>query len=999
MGSIVHDLEDDIRGAVDTIFPGVGQIPDEYIGPAAALAGSAFGPFGAIIGAVLGGWLADQWSDEPDQQQFEAMARGILLNTESNDAPLPVVYGRRRIGGITILKEVSSAGIDLHKVIALCEGEIHQIQNVFFDQDIEGTSRFSGWLYVERYLGTDTQAASTVLPTFVTAWTSAHQGKGIAYIWAKMSWSNDVWRAEPVITADILGRKVYDPRVAGSPTVYAFSNNAALAIRDYLTNQRFGRGIPDASIDDTTFIAAANHCDERITVPTASQTFTADASTDQLTLNANTYIGLGDGVQVSSSGVLPGGLSAAVTYYFIPTGDATGKLATSVANALAGTAIDISDAGSGTHTASHIDQARYTCDGFIDTSRQPIDNVRALLTACRGYLYFSGGKWKLGIDQATAASGFVFDEDNIVGAWQIRPPGKRTRFNRAQGRFFNPAKQWQPDFVIYDNPTYRTEDNGLVLEATEVELPFTANPYRASRIIQQEVRQSRVGIEATFRATIEALRCEVGDVVEITHTTPGWALKKFRVVGLKLMSSDEVEVRVREYDVGVYSLDALSAVRTAPATNLPNPFANLDITGLTASSGTADLFRQGDGTIVPRVRLRWTALSNSFVTTYEVQFSRLDASPTDWVDAPSVVGPATEGFAAPVEDGVAYDLRVRARTSLGNAGAWSYVRSHTVIGKTELPSDVTSFSAVQSGGVIVFSCPSVEDADLDAVEIRRADPGNSNWDDAEPLVNILRGQTATNKSVPPGEWRFLAKARDTSGNYSANVVFVDLEVTADGFTTISSVAQAPAWLGTLTHMVRHWTGVLTPESQSLASALGWEVFDEFVPNAYADCYYTAPEVDKSIDAPARIYGDIVSVLGPGETSGVAAPELQIDYRASSASYDGFENWSVGVVEFRYMTARIHVDTTVGKPVISAFQPTIDAESREENGTLTVGGGGSGTVTFTTAFHTTPALQLTPQGSGDVTASYVSLTTTGFTGHFKTAGVASAGTMSYTATGV
>lgn len=224
-------------------------------------------------------------------------------------------------------------------------------------------------------------------------------------------------------------------------------------------------------------------------------------------------------------------------------------------------------------------------------------------------------------------------------------------------------------------------------------------------------------------------------------------------------------------------------------------------------------------------------------------------------------------------------------------------------------------------------------------------------------------------------------------------------MTSTGFTTISSVAQAPAWLGTLTNMVRHWTGVLTPESQSLASALDWEVFDEFVPNAYADCYYTAPEVDKSIDAPARIYGDIVSVLGPGETSGVAAPELQIDYRASSASYDGFENWSVGVVEFRYMTGRIHVDTTVGKPVISAFRPTIDSESRDENGTLTVDGSGSGSVTFTTPFHTTPALQLTPQGSGDVTASYVSLTTTGFTGHFKTAGVASAGTMSYTATGV
>jgi hypothetical protein len=359
--------------------------------------------------------------------------------------------------------------------------------------------------------------------------------------------------------------------------------------------------------------------------------------------------------------------------------------------------------------------------------------------------------------------------------------------------------------------------------------------------------------------------------------------------------------------------------------------------------------------------------------------------------------PATEGFAHPVEDGVAYDIRVRPVSVLGNPGEWVYVRNHTVVGKTELPSDVTGVNAVQQGGIVVAGCDPVDDADLDAIEIRYHDEGLTTWDDATPFTNILRGETMTSGALPPGVWEILFKARDTSGNYSANAARVTVEVTASGFTTLEQEAQAPAWGGAFTNMVKHWTGVIVPDSQSLASVLGFELFDEFVPDAFEDCFYEAPEMDKGIDATARIHGDIVSVLGPGET-GLVSPRLQIDYRLSTGSYDGFEGWSVGLANFRYLKPRVYIDTTVGKPVISQFTPTIDSESREETGTLAVDGSGTGAVTFDQPFHATPVLQVTPEGSGNVSASYDGLSTAGFTGYFKSGGSAAAGTLSYTAKG-
>jgi hypothetical protein len=82
-----------------------------------------------------------------------------------------------------------------------------------------------------------------------------------------------------------------------------------------------------------------------------SDTFTASASTDILTLtNPRITWSTGDEVEVSTSGTLPTGLSASTVYYVIAVADLTIKLATSSANASAGTAIDLTSAGTGTHT-------------------------------------------------------------------------------------------------------------------------------------------------------------------------------------------------------------------------------------------------------------------------------------------------------------------------------------------------------------------------------------------------------------------------------------------------------------------------------------------------------------------------------------------------------------------------------------------------------------------------------------------------------------------------
>ena len=71
----------------------------------------------------------------------------------------------------------------------------------------------------------------------------------------------------PNVTADIKGRKLYDIRDGST----SWSDNPALAIYDYLTSTSYGLGVPSSRIDSTSFAAAANLCDETVTLTSGTE--------------------------------------------------------------------------------------------------------------------------------------------------------------------------------------------------------------------------------------------------------------------------------------------------------------------------------------------------------------------------------------------------------------------------------------------------------------------------------------------------------------------------------------------------------------------------------------------------------------------------------------------------------------------------------------------------------------------------------------------------------
>ena len=80
---------------------------------------------------------------------------------------------------------------------------------------------------------------------------------------------------------------------------------------------------------------------------------TVDTSAETVTISSHKFQ-VGDTVQVSTTGGLPSGLSASTTYYIIDASSNTIKFATTLANAKAGTAINLASQGTGNHTIQSV---------------------------------------------------------------------------------------------------------------------------------------------------------------------------------------------------------------------------------------------------------------------------------------------------------------------------------------------------------------------------------------------------------------------------------------------------------------------------------------------------------------------------------------------------------------------------------------------------------------------------------------------------------------------
>ncbi len=225
----------------------------------------------AIVGTMLqiAAYVVAQ-AMKPSEQETDLASQttttnnGILLNTESTDECIPLVYGRARVGINRVYRATSDTDNKyLHIVGTIAEGEIEgvvqeeSVDQIWLDDTLISDELYSGLTYYEIYKGTQTQNVCAALQAACPEWNDAL--RGTAYIYLRLQYDQDVFTSVPKITMLIDGIKtIYNP----STELTEYTNNPALCARDFVirSSRRGGMGISSSRLDDDSFAAAAAYC-------------------------------------------------------------------------------------------------------------------------------------------------------------------------------------------------------------------------------------------------------------------------------------------------------------------------------------------------------------------------------------------------------------------------------------------------------------------------------------------------------------------------------------------------------------------------------------------------------------------------------------------------------------------------------------------------------------------------------------------------------------------
>lgn len=151
-----------------------------------------------------------------------------------------------------------------------------------------------------------------------------------------------------------------------------------------------------------------------------------DTGTDEITISGHGY-STGDSGFFYTTGALPGGILANFRLYIIRVDDDTIKVASTLANANAGSAVNITNVGVGTHCFSKLQQVtgltfdkNYVSHGIVECVVQRVINsveyIECIIFNCN-YLPYSEDWYKQNIDtgaQWTSGVDFAINSDGSV---------------------------------------------------------------------------------------------------------------------------------------------------------------------------------------------------------------------------------------------------------------------------------------------------------------------------------------------------------------------------------------------------------------------------------------------------------------------------------------------------------------------------------------------------------------------------------------------------------
>jgi hypothetical protein len=622
--------------------------------------------------------------------------RGQNVTTRQPASARQIIYGQQRIGGVIIYKSTTGGSHDqLNYVIVLAGHEVDSIVNLYLDGrqvhwaggvgnvtrngvnfggNADGNSHtgpngvqynFGGLVYCHAEFGD--QTAGTVdqgLTANDPLWAPDGQGGspwvgGCTYIYLKVENSSGTFPTEPEIRVTVNGKNnIWDPRSQS----YKFTNNWALIAADIITDAQFGLG--DNTVDQLQLIAAANVCDEQVTL--------ASGQTEaRYTCNFH-----------YDTSTTPG--------------DA-------LSNIMSGAAGMYSQIG-GQH---YLWPAYWSGPSFTfglpqvtDTIQwKPVHSVPYLVNVVTGTfvaptfpynitgnLYDSNGFYN---GQAQNNFSFAFQATNFPGYAQDTLHGY-------------PSNQWL------------TADGGHQ-HPLEISLLSVLSMGQAQRIAKIMLMRNRFQGSGSIELNMSGYVMQEKDVFSMNISEMGWSGKTLEVLGSSLsVVEDEpsgaplikYSLNVNETDASIYTWSTIEelTIYDVPALPSQTPLVPAPPTNMQLFSGPNVTEINPDQTVNNLIVVEWdTPLDNKAIG-ININYRR--SGTTNWIAAPAGFITMNTQWISNVVPGATYDVQISSYRANGTISTWVQQLGYTVsLTPTDLGTLAAQLPALSAGAALGGTTP------------------------------------------------------------------------------------------------------------------------------------------------------------------------------------------------------------------------------------------------------------------------------------------------------
>ncbi len=469
-------------------------------------------------------------------------------------------------------------------------------------------------------------------------------------------------------------------------------------------------------------------------------------------------------------------------------------------------------------------EARYTCNGSIDSDVSPKNALQSLISSMAGHVAWSGGQWKIFAGAYRTPTVTFTDDDQCGPAKTQAKRARRDLFNGIKGKFLGPRTFYQTtDFPNVTSATFVAQDNGEEIWQN-IELPFTDSPSACQRISRIDLLRNRQQITTERRFKLSALGTQVGDTIMLTDSRKGWVAKPFEIARWSLTSEPDetgvpylaIDMTLIETASSVYAWTLADewAFDDAPDSNLPRPW---DVLVPGGPGIVEELYqtREGSG-VKTRVTLSWASSLEGYLLDYISEFKLSSAS--TWTVLPSVTG--TTIIINDIAAGI-YDFRVKTRNVLGVSSAYSTSMGLTVYGLGAAPAALANLGIQPLGNQAMLAW--TQSTDLDVREGGRIEFRHSSalsgvtWANSTSIREAVSGQQSY-ATVPMKLGTYVVRPVDSSGIAGPETTVSSKQASINGFSSLggSPVTEETAFAGV------HTNTVPSPPVLKLANVGMWD---------------------------------------------------------------------------------------------------------------------------------------------------------------------------------